>query len=25
MLFDCFGRIPYLEAYIDVTEPLMEP
>lgn len=25
MLFDCFGRIPYLEAYADVTEPLMEP
>jgi len=25
MLFDCFGRIPYLEVYEDVTEPLMEP
>ncbi len=25
MLFDCFGRVPYLEAFQDVTEPLMEP
>lgn len=25
LLFDCFGRIPYLETYEDVTEPLMEP
>ena len=25
MLFDCFGRIPYLEEFIDKTEPLMEP
>lgn len=25
LLFDCFGRIPYLESYEDVTEPLMEP
>ena len=25
MLFDCFGRIPYLEVYEDVTEPLMAP
>ncbi len=25
LLFDCFGRIPYLEVYEDVTEPLMEP
>lgn len=24
LLFDCFGRIPYLEKYEDVTEPLME-
>ena len=25
LLFDCFGRIPYLEVFEDVTEPLMEP
>ena len=25
MLFDCFGRIPYLEEFVDKTEPLMEP
>lgn len=25
LLFDCFGRIPYLESFEDVTEPLMEP
>lgn len=25
LLFDCFGRIPYLEEYVDKTEPLMEP
>ena len=25
LLFDCFGRIPYLEEFADVTEPLMEP
>ena len=25
MLFECFGRIPYLEVFEDVTEPLMEP
>lgn len=25
MLFDCFGRIPYLEEFIDKTEPLMAP
>lgn len=25
LLFDCFGRIPYLETFEDVTEPLMEP
>jgi hypothetical protein len=25
LLFDCFGRIPYLEKFEDVTEPLMEP
>lgn len=25
LLFDCFGRIPYLEEYADKTEPLMEP
>ena len=25
MLFDCFGRIPYLEEFVDRTEPLMEP
>lgn len=24
LLFDCFGRIPYLEKFEDVTEPLME-
>lgn len=25
MLFDCFGRIPYMEDYSDRVEPLMEP
>lgn len=25
LLFDCFGRIPYLEEFVDKTEPLMEP
>ena len=25
LLFDCFGRIPYLEKFEDKTEPLMEP
>lgn len=25
MLFDCFGRIPYLEEFVDRTEPLMAP
>ncbi len=25
LLFDCFGRIPYLEKFEDITEPLMEP
>ena len=25
LLFDCFGRIPYLEVFEDKTEPLMEP
>ena len=25
LLFDCFGRIPYLEEFADKTEPLMEP
>ena len=25
MLFDCFGRIPYLEEFEKKTEPLMEP
>ena len=25
LLFDCVGRIPYLEVFEDVTEPLMEP
>jgi len=25
MLFDCFGRIPYLEVFEDKTEPLMDP
>lgn len=26
MLFDCFGRIPYLEEYVDrASDPLMEP
>ena len=25
LLFECFGRIPYLEVFEDVTEPLMEP
>lgn len=25
LLFDSFGRIPYLEVFEDVTEPLMEP
>ena len=25
LLFDCFGRIPYLEEYVDKTEPLMAP
>lgn len=25
MLFDCFGRIPYLETFEDKTEALMEP
>ena len=25
LLFDCFGRIPYLEVFADVTEPLMAP
>ncbi len=24
MLFDCFGRIPYLEEFTDIQEPLME-
>lgn len=25
LLFDCFGRIPYLEEFVDETSPLMEP
>jgi len=25
LLFDCFGRIPYLEEYVEKTEPLYEP
>lgn len=25
LLFDCFGRIPYLEEFVEKTEPLMEP
>ena len=25
LLFDCFGRIPYLEEFVDKTEPLMDP
>ena len=25
LLFDCFGRIPYVEVFEEVTEPLMEP
>ena len=25
LLFDCFGRIPYLEEFADKTEPLMDP
>lgn len=25
MLFDCFGRIPYQEEFIETNEPLMEP
>lgn len=25
LLFDCFGRIPYLEEFVDKTDPLMEP
>ena len=25
LLFDCFGRIPYLEVFEDKTEPLMAP
>lgn len=25
LLFDCFGRIPYLEEFVDKTEELMEP
>ena len=25
LLFDCFGRIPYLEEFVDETEPLMAP
>lgn len=25
MLFDCFGRIPYLEEFVEKTEPLMAP
>lgn len=25
LLFDCFGRIPYIEEYIEKSEPLMEP
>lgn len=25
MLFDCFGRIPYLEEFVDRAEPLMAP
>lgn len=25
LLFDCFGRIPYLEDFDDRTEPLMDP
>ena len=25
LLFDCFGRIPYLEEFEDKTEPLMSP
>ncbi len=25
LLFDCFGRIPYLEEFVDKTEALMEP
>ena len=25
LLFDCFGRIPYLEEYVNRSEPLMEP
>ncbi len=25
LLFDCFGRIPYLEDFIEITEPLVEP
>lgn len=25
LLFDCFGRIPYLEEFVDKTEPLMNP
>ena len=25
LLFDCFGRIPYIEVFDEVTEPLMEP
>lgn len=25
LIFDCFGRIPYLEEFVEKTEPLMEP
>ncbi len=25
LIFDCFGRIPYLEEYVESVEPLMEP
>ena len=25
LLFDCFGRIPYLEEFVDKTDPLMDP
>ncbi len=25
LLFDCFGRVPYIEEFVTKTEPLMEP
>ncbi len=25
LLFDCFGRIPYLEDFVEITEPLVAP